>query len=254
MAAGHVDGMSSWRGVERVDERLSELAGRYGLRAEAVRAIGSLLAHEAADEHAWTTVRSPDEAVDRHVADSLVALDVPEVGGARRIADLGSGAGWPGLALAAALPDTRVALVESASRRCRYLERAVAAAGLVNVDVIHARAEEWRDGMGAQDVVTARALASLPVLAEYAAPLLSLGGVLVAWKGRVDADEARAGELAARELGLEDGGVLTVSPYPGAGPATLHLLRKVSPTPDRFPRRPGMAAKRPLAGRGGQPG
>ena len=120
------------------------------------------------------------------MADSLVALDLPAVRDARRIADLGSGAGWPGLALAAALPDARVALVESAIRHCRYLERAVAAGRLENAEVVHARAEEWADGLGAHDVVTARALAALPVLCEYAAPLLADGGVLVAWKGAVD--------------------------------------------------------------------
>jgi 16S rRNA (guanine527-N7)-methyltransferase len=73
-----------------------------------------------------------------------------------------------------------------------------------------------------------------------------MGGTLVAWKGAVDQDEARAGSAAAAELGLESTGVRAVDPYPGAGPATLHVFRKVQPTPARFPRRPGIAAKRPL--------
>lgn len=229
-----------------VEARLEELRARYGLSGEGVAALRALLRHQATDEHASTTVREPEEAVDRHVADSLVALDLAEVRAARRIADLGSGAGWPGLALAAALPEARVALVESARRRSGYLERAVAAAGLTNVDVVHARAEEWRDGLGANDIVTARALASLPVLCEYAAPLLVEGGSLVAWKGVVADDEASAGRRAAVELGLEPLEPLTVDPYPGAGPATLHVYRKVAPTPERFPRRPGVALKRPL--------
>jgi 16S rRNA (guanine527-N7)-methyltransferase len=212
----------------------------------AVDALRAALAHQAADEHASTTVRDPALAVDRHVADSLVALELDEVRAAMRIADLGSGAGWPGLALAAALPDARVALVESASRRCRYLARAVAAAGLANVDVVHARAEEWQHGLDAHDLVTARALASLPVVCEYAAPLLAMGGALVAWKGAVDEGEARAGAAAAAELGLETVRARAVDPYPGAGPATLHVFRKIEPTPPRFPRRPGIAVKRPL--------
>jgi len=87
------------------------------------------------------------------------------------------------------------------------------------------------------------------VLCEYAAPLLARGGVLVAWKGDVDAGEARAGAAAAHDLGLEPLGELEVDPYPGAGPATLHRFRKVAPTPDRFPRRPGIALKRPLGDR-----
>jgi len=227
-------------------ERLDELAGRYGLDARAVATLRAALEHQAADEHASTTVRDPREAVDRHVADSLVALDVPEARSARRIADLGSGAGWPGLALAAALPAAHVALVEAASRRCRYLERAVEAGGLDNVSVIHARAEDWPDGIGVHDLVTARALAALPVVCEYAAPLLADGGTLVAWKGAMDADEAAAGARAAAELGLSAPDSIPVEPYPGAGQATLQVARKLAPTPARFPRRAGMALKRPL--------
>jgi 16S rRNA (guanine527-N7)-methyltransferase len=138
--------------------------------------------------------------------------------------------------------------VESASRRCQYLSRAVEAAGLANVEVIHARAEEWR--AEPQDVVTARALAALPVVCEYAAPLLREGGSLVAWKGRLDEAEAADGAAAAAALGLTPPEATPVDPYPGAGPATLVVARKIAPTPDRFPRRPGIARKRPL-GRNG---
>jgi 16S rRNA (guanine527-N7)-methyltransferase len=230
------------------EHRLAALAAEHDLDEAAVDSLQRLLLHQAADEHASTTVRDAAAAVDRHVADSLSALALPSVREARRIADLGSGAGWPGLALAAALPDAHVALVESASRRCRYLGRAVEAAGLTNVEVVHARAEEWRDGAGRHDLVAARALAALAVLCEYAAPLLAAGGELVAYKGAVAEDEARAGSRAAAELGLEPAGVLAVAPYPGAGAATLHRFRKIAPTPERFPRRPGMALKRPLGG------
>jgi 16S rRNA (guanine527-N7)-methyltransferase len=224
--------------------RLDELARLYS--APGVVGLEAVLMLQAADPTASTTVRAPDEAVDRHVADSLVALELAEVRGARRIADLGSGAGWPGLALAAALPEARLALVESASRHCRYLERAVAEGGLANAEVVHARAEAWPAGAGAHDLVTARALAALPVLCEYAAPLLSLGGSLVAWKGVVPDDEAAAGAVAAGEVGLEPVGVRAVRPYEGAERRTLHVFRKVADTPARFPRRPGMAVKRPL--------
>jgi 16S rRNA (guanine527-N7)-methyltransferase len=183
------------------------------------------------------------EALDRHVADSLVALVLEPVRRAACIADIGSGAGWPGLALAAALPETRVFLVESAIRHCRYLERAIELAGLRNAEVIHARAEEWS---GTCDVVTARALAALPIVLEYAAPLLDHGGHVVAWKGAVGVEEATAGRMAAAELGLAPVEVRRCEPYAGARDHTLHVFRKVAPTPARFPRRPGMAVKRPL--------
>ena len=227
--------------------RLDEVARRFELTDAGRAALRSILELQAADPTASTAVRDPDAAADRHVADSLVALDLPAVRGARRIADLGSGAGWPGLALAAALPDAHVALVESAARHCRYLERAVAAAGLTNVEVVHARAEEWPAGLGAHDLVTARALASLPVIVEYAAPLLVEGGSLVAWKGAVDEAESAAGTAAAAVVGLEPGEVRRVRPFPQAENHTLHVFQKVAPTPSRFPRRPGMAVKRPLA-------
>ncbi len=230
-------------------KRLEELGRRYGVPPAGLEALDAILALQAEDPTAPTTVSEPGAAADRHVADSLVAVDLPAVRHARRIADLGSGAGWPGLALAAALPDARVALVESAIRHCRYLERAVAAGRLENVDVVHARAEEWAEGLNAHDVVTVRAVAALPVLCEYAAPLLADGGVLVAWKGAVDEDEATDGATAAALLGLEPAEVLAVDPYPAAERRTLHLYRKVAPTPERFPRRAGMALKRPLVRR-----
>jgi len=226
--------------------RLEDLGRRFGVPPAGLSALAAILALQSEDPAASTTVRAPEQAVDRHVADSLVALDLPEVRAARRIADVGSGAGWPGLALAAALPDAQVGLVESAVRRCRYLERAVATGRLANAHVVHARAEAWPEGVGVHDLVTARALAALPVVCEYAAPLLADGGVLVAWKGAVDPAEAAAGAAAAAQLGLEPAAVHAVAPYPEAERRTLHVFRKVAPPPDRFPRRPGMAVKRPL--------
>jgi 16S rRNA (guanine527-N7)-methyltransferase len=226
--------------------RLREVGERWGLDAAAIASLAAVLEALESDPHAPTTVRAPREAVDTHVADSLAALELQPVRAARVVADLGSGAGFPGFALAAALPDARVFLVESARRKCDFLRRTAQAAGLATVEVVHARAEEWHDGLGACDLVTARALAALPVLAEYAAPLLAPGGALVAWKGRRDQAEEADGAAAAAELGLEAVEVRPVQPWPAARDRHLHVLRKVGPTPERYPRRPGMAAKRPL--------
>jgi 16S rRNA (guanine527-N7)-methyltransferase len=229
------------------DVRLAELASQYGLDAGAKQRLARLLRIQADDPTASTTVREPGVAVDRHIADSLVALEIPVVRASRRIADIGSGAGWPGFALAAALPQAHVVLVESAVRHCRYLERAVGDAGFANVEVVHARAEAWPAGIGVHDLVTARALAALPVLCEYAAPLLAEGGSLIAWKGAVSPEEAADGAAAAAELGLEPTEVRPVEPYTGTREHTLHVFLKVAPTPSRFPRRPGIATKRPLS-------
>jgi 16S rRNA (guanine527-N7)-methyltransferase len=219
---------------------------RFGLTPDATASIERLLDLLERDDSAPTTVRSRTAALDTHVADSLSGLELPAVAGARRIADLGAGAGFPGLALAAALPDAHVFLVESVGRKCEWLARAIAAMGLRNAQPVNARAEAWPEGLGVHDVVTARALAPLNVLVEYAAPLLTEGGTLVAWKGRRDPGEEADGAAAAAHLGLRAGEVVRVQPFPAARDRYLHLYLKVGPTPNRYPRRPGMASKRPL--------
>jgi 16S rRNA (guanine527-N7)-methyltransferase len=226
--------------------RLGRLSARHGLPAGAEAQLAALLELVEAEPAAITTVRDPVEGADVHVADSLVALDVPAVRTARRIADLGSGGGFPGLALAIALPDSRVALVESVGRKCAFLAGAATALGLANVAVVNARAEAWEGGLGAHDLVVARALASLPVLVEYAAPLLEPGGALVAWKGRLETAEEADGRAAAEELGMSPPRAMAVQPFESARNHHLYLSSKVRPTPSRFPRRPGMARKRPI--------
>ena len=226
--------------------RLEQLAERHGLPPAAVGALRRLLDLLHADPTAPTTVRDPAAAVDAHVADALVALELDRVRGAQRIADLGAGAGFPGLVLAAALPDAAVALVEANGRKCAFLARAAEAMGLGNAEIVHARAESWPAGIASRDVVTARAVAPLAVLVEYAAPLLRPDGALVAWKGRRDADEERDGAAAAGATGLELAEVRPVRPWNGAEHLHLHVYVKVASTPNRYPRRPGMASKRPL--------
>lgn len=229
-----------------VTARLAELAAAYALPAAVTPRLGALLLLLARDQHAPSAVRDPARAVEAHVADSLTALELAEVRGAHRIADLGSGAGFPGLVLAIALPDAHVALIESNTRRCEFLERARVVAEASNAETVDARVESWTEGCGACDVVTARALARLGVLLEYAAPLLEPGGALVAWKGRRDLEEERVAATAAATLGL---GVTRILPVVGGRESEhrhLHIYMKVSETPLRFPRRPGRATKRPL--------
>ncbi len=181
-----------------------------------------------------------------HLADSLVALEYDHVRGARAVLDLGAGPGLPGLPLAIALPEARFTFLEAAARKCRFLERAVEAVGIANVTVVHGRAESFEAGREGYDVVTARAVASPPVTAEYAAPLLRMGGSLVLWRGRRESELDRALSAAAVELGLGEPSVHHVRPYDGAENRHLYVLRKVGETPRRFPRRPGIALKRPL--------
>lgn len=230
-------------------DRREALARQFELPGAAVEQMGSLLGALEAEPDPPTAVRTPGAAVDGHLADSLVGLRVRELRTAARIADIGAGAGFPGLALAVALPDATVDLIESQGRKCDVIRRLADAAGLENARAVHARAEDWArgDGSAAYDAVTARALASLAVLLEYAAPLLREGGVLVAWKGKRDPAEEAAAEEAAAALGMHLLDVGQVYPFTDARDRHLHVYRKVAPTPSRYPRRAGIAAKRPIA-------
>jgi 16S rRNA (guanine527-N7)-methyltransferase len=232
-------------------ETLANLAAEYDLPAGAAEQFGRLLDALAAEPDPHTTVSDPARAVDVHLRDSLAALAVPALRDAKVVVDIGSGAGFPGLPLAIALPDARFELVEAASRKVAVIDRLAAAAGLANVRSVHARVEEWAasDGRGVYDVATARAVAPLAVLAEYAAPLLRLGGTFIAWKGSPEPAELEAGSAASDELGLAPHDPLPVNPYRGARELHLYLYSKVRDTPTKYPRRSGMAAKRPLGGR-----
>ncbi len=221
--------------------------------AELRRRLVPVLELLADDPASLSGVRDPDRAWAVHVRDSLSGLEL--VGHPARLADVGAGAGFPGLALAAALPATRVDLIESIGRKAAFIERAIAAAGLDNATAVCARAETWAaspppgGGREAYGVVTARAVGRLATLAELASPLLAEGGALVAWKGRRDRDEEAELELACERLAMDAVEVRAVGPETGFEHRHLHLVRKVGPTPDGLPRRPGIAKKRPFGSR-----
>lgn len=229
------------------EERLAELAQRFGLNDEVVGHGRRLLELWETDELASTRVTESAQAVDQHLADSWVALEVPAVREARRAADLGTGAGIPALPLAVALPELHIALVESVGRRTVFLERAIEECGLTaRTEIVAERAEGWPAGIGAHDLITSRALATLDVVLEYSAPLLQLGGYAVAWKGQLSDDEREGGYRAAEVLGLEIEAIVEVEPFAGARDRRLVIAKKVAETPERFPRREGMAKKKPL--------
>jgi len=227
-----------------LDRGLAEL----GLSLDA--AARAALATQARLLLAWTTAINLTSITEaalvalRHVVDSLSAVPVLAARGERlRICDIGSGAGYPGLALAAGLPGATVVLVESTGKKARFLETVVAAAGLAErVSVIGGRAEavaaDIRLGrVEAFDVVTARAVGDLADLVELAFPLLRVGGVLVAWKR---GDIAAEVTVATRAIDALGGGRRSGHPVAVAG-LEGHLLvvvEKVRATPDGFPRDP----------------
>jgi 16S rRNA (guanine527-N7)-methyltransferase len=181
-----------------------------------------------------------------HVEDSLSGLEL--VGAPQRLADVGAGAGFPGLVIAAALPGTQVDLIESVGRKADFIERAIAAAGLENARAIAARSEDWAAGEGreAYDVVTARAVGRLATLAELASPLLRDGGRLVAWKGRRDPDEEAELARAVDALAMDPSEIRDAAGAAGFDHRHLHVAVKAGPTPTGLPRRAGIAKKRPF--------
>lgn len=225
---------------------IETVAAPYAIAPRGLASLEALLGLLAQDDRAPTTVRAPDQALHAHVGDALSGLLVPELSGAGFVADLGAGAGVPGLVLAAARPAMHVVEVESVGRRCAFLNRAISAMGLANAEVVCARAEAWPEGIGACDAVTARALAPLAVLVEYAAPLLRIGGALVAWKGAPDDAEVADGDAAAALLGLAPARVVRPPALPGADRRKLYVYLKVRSLPNGYPRRPGMARKRQI--------
>lgn len=210
---------------------------------EALAKVLELLESERAsvssvvDERAWRV----------HVDDSLTGLEVPELSGAERVADIGAGAGFPGLVLAVVLPSAEVELIESVGRKCDFMRRAIDAARIPNATVLNARSEDWARGAGREryNVATARAVGRLSTLAELASPLLKPNGVLIAWKGRRDPDEERQLANAAQSLAMRPESILDVGDRAGSAHRHLHVIRKTGPTPTNLPRRPGMAKKRP---------
>jgi 16S rRNA (guanine527-N7)-methyltransferase len=210
----------------------AKLEAVLGLLGEERASVSSVV-----DQRAWKV----------HVADSLTGLEVAELREAGRIADVGAGAGFPGLALAVALPDARLDLVESVGRKCEFMRRAIEAAGIANASVLNSRSEDLAatDGREAYDAVTARAVGRLSTLAELASPLLKPNGVLVAWKGRRDEEEEKQLLNAAEALAMRPEQILDVGDRAGSEHRHLHVIRKAGPTPDNLPRNPGIAKKRP---------
>lgn len=185
-----------------------------------------------------TSVADAEEAWQLHVEDAVVAARLLERG---PVVDAGSGGGSPGIPLAAARPDLEVVLLEASRKKCDFLERQARA--FPNVRVVCARAEEHAasEGRDAYGTAVARALAPPVVAAEWCLPLVAPGGLCVLYTGEPELDRV------ARVTELLGGGPPAAEPAAGSERRHLVVIRKLVPTPAGFPRRPGLARKRPLA-------
>jgi len=195
--------------------------------------------------------RDPRKVVAEHLSDSLSCLLIGNLWSSRSVIDVGTGGGLPGVPLAISRPDLRVTLLEATEKKVRFLDYTKRRIGLRNLDLIQGRVED--EGKKAAhretfDLALARALAELPVVVEYCAPLVRVGGEILAMKGRLTEEELSRGVAASRELGLELREVREVK-YRAEQPQKerrLVVFEKILATPERFPRRAGLAKKRPL--------
>jgi len=196
-----------------------------------------------------TAIREPDQIVTKHFLDSLSVLTVTGCLNGQRVADVGSGAGFPGLALKIACPAMRLTLIESVGKKADFCRHIVQTLGLSDVTVLAERAETVGRMEGhreAYDWAMARAVARLPILAEYLLPLVKPGGGMLAQKGETAQTEVAEAARALHVLGGAVEGVVPVELPEIVEPRYLVVVRKVAETPPRYPRRPGIPAKRPL--------
>ena len=243
-------------------------ASLYARCADASPALASLALPEEAVRRMWavcdllidnakrfnlTAILEPEEIVRKHVADSLIPLALlPEAGvdpaACGEILDVGTGAGFPLLPWACALPSS-VSLtgLDATAKKISHVRACAAAAGLSNAAAVQGRAEEAaREGFRERfDLVAARAVASLPVLCELCAPLVKVGGAFAALKSHAE-EEVREAAAAAALLGLDAPAVIGYE-LPGGDARTLVVYRKTRPTPAKYPRRYAEIAKQPLA-------
>ena len=184
-----------------------------------------------------TAITSPEGIEDRHFADSLLFAAQPEVQG--KLVDVGTGAGFPGIVAKIYKPDLQLTLMEPTGKRVDFLKYVCAELGLTGVEFAKERAEEaarkgWREQF---DIASARAVAALPVLSEYCLPLVKVGGRYDSMKGFFGLEELEASKNAIMVLGGE---IETAESYvlPNGDGRTIFVIKKISQTPTKYPRKP----------------
>ena len=195
--------------------------------------------------------REQNRLWERHLNDALGLASIRQPRPQERWADLGSGAGLPGLPLAVAYRPTSFTMIDAQRRRLDWVAATAAALGLTNVTVVHTRLEDYGQGPARQsfDVATARALGPLPVVAELGLPLVRTGGQLLIPRGRAEAEELEQATVACEQLGGRLDEVVPNPSSPIDHVGFVVIMAKIAATSPRFPRRSGVPARTPLGQR-----
>lgn len=195
-----------------------------------------------------TAITDREEINIKHYLDSLMPLAFSLIPDGAKVADVGSGAGFPGVPLKIGKRDIKLTAIDSLLKRLNFLEEVKNKLSLENFDTVHLRAEEAgqnKDLRESFDVVTARAVANLSVLSEWCLPLVKVGGSFIALKGPSPDDEIEEAKEAVLVLGGEIAEVFPVN-LPGNIDHSIVLIKKISQTPSKYPRKPGKASKQPI--------
>lgn len=228
-------------------QRLIDKAARFGIDAVPVAGALDLYAELLVEYNKkvnLTAITEPEAIEDRHFVDSLLLAAQPEIAG--KVVDVGTGAGFPGIVAKLYKPEIELTLMEPTGKRVEFLKYACEQLG-IEAEFAKERAEEaarkrWREAF---DAAVARAVADLPVLAEYCLPLVKVGGAFVAMKGSSAGDEAARAEGAVRRLGGRIDGTRLFT-LPDSSARGLVVCTKISQTPPAYPRNGGKIAKAPL--------
>lgn len=197
-----------------------------------------------------TAVRDRDEALQKHIADSLSCDFMEEYEAAENVIDIGTGAGFPGVPLAIVSPDKKFTLVDSLNKRLRIIDELTGELGIKNVTTVHGRAEDVgksKEHREQYDICVSRAVASLDVMCEWCLPLVKKGGYFVAYKGE---NVSRETEDAANAIKLLGGKIAEIrkvqTEEESISGHVLVMIKKVKNTPSKYPRQAGQARKNPL--------
>ena len=233
-------------------EKISPLCRRFGVEIDALAAdrlnlYGNLLL-EWNEKINLTAITEPEEVLYKHFFDCILFLKHTKPTEQATLIDVGTGAGFPGMVLKIVRPDLKITLLDSLNKRLVFLNEVIEKLGLDGIKTVHMRAEDAGKNAAFRekyDIVTARAVAALPVLLEYCIPLVKNGGEFVAMKGPSAADEVLLCENAIKLLGSSEPNIICET-LTGDEQRAFCIFKKISQTPSKYPRKPSDISKQPL--------